>query len=739
MSRSRFRSLLLVLSLCFLWVRSDILAAPPFLQLVDDQGKPIASEVEVCFRYGLENICAHGTNQIALARDELFDSVRAEGPRHGPLYLRRGELQRTAAGDYLMAVPRKAWLTIRKLPPQKVKLSLYDHEDDTFRKPAFQLDVPASGGLWLPAGSYVASLAAAERAPDLHVLIADPGKKVQLTYRPRAGWSLLLRVLAAGTGLPVGKAAVTVAAHEGYGQGEMARGEAEAGGLVLLSGFDVPLARAQVTAAGFQSAILAGLTTTPGTFTFRTAALARGGDLVVEVTIDGQRAVEVRCSVQDQPVFHRGERGLPTRSILVGRTDEQGRCVGRNLPAGNYVLRIYPGPDEQFAEIEVAILDEKETAIAVNLTAIAVAGNVSRGREPFEGATIEVYKVELPSSNVAEPAAKARSDDAGDYSTRLWLPGTYLFKLQSPEGTPVAVQRIDLMDESEVVDFELLPFELTGRVMDQDEAPVAQANVTLIWRADEGGARYYLGHSDEQGWFSFALEQAGVAELRASRDGFEEAQAVQIPVSAASAPVPAVLRLKKEKGTLRGRLVAAGGTPVAGAVVGSYVLAQGWAPRKLGLARTDLDGRFELVGRPEANLRILATGPGCPLSRFAAAALFEEAPIQLKCPAAPAGLNLTLVDEGGRPQPHSGVFLKQNGEVVPQEMLRVHLAGLGLSPETDGSGNLVLVGLAPGTYELYLFGAASEESIALGLTAGLITSIELEPLATPELAVTLGR
>jgi len=49
----------------------------------------------------------------------------------------------------------------------------------------------------------------------------------------------------------------------------------------------------------------------------------------------------------------------------------------------------------------------------------------------------------------------------------------------------------------------------------------------------------------------------------------------------------------------------------------------------------------------------------------------------------------------------------------------MHLAQLGLPPESDGAGRLVLAGLAPGDVDLYLMGLAYEGSIARGVAEGI--------------------
>ena len=67
----------------------------------------------------------------------------------------------------------------------------------------------------------------------------------------------------------------------------------------------------------------------------------------------------------------------------------------------------------------------------------------------------------------------------------------------------------------------------------------------------------------------------------------------------------------------------------------------------------------------------------------------------------------------------------------------MHLSGLHLSTATDGGGRLLLVGLAPGNYDLYLAEATNQALVAGGSSQGFLTTASLAPLTTSELEVTV--
>lgn len=144
------------------------------LQLVDDRGKVIAEDLEVCFQMGTRSDCAPARGARIEVPPELV-SVRIEGPDHGPISVLRQNLKKEPNGELLVAVPRKVLLQIAGSPEDHLSVSLYGQNDPTFRTPSFQGEVRRGSSLKVPAGDHLVSLTAAGRAPDLHLLSAKPG------------------------------------------------------------------------------------------------------------------------------------------------------------------------------------------------------------------------------------------------------------------------------------------------------------------------------------------------------------------------------------------------------------------------------------------------------------------------------------------------------------------------------------------------------------------------------------
>src|SRR6478609_4059002 len=149
-------------------------AKPRSLRLVDDRGKVITGELEVCFQIGTRSDCVPGRGTPVPVPPELL-SLRVEGPDHGPVSVRRQDLKLQPDGGLVLTVPRKALLQIGASPKERLVLSLYGQDDPAFRVPSFRREVQGGSAIKVPAGDHLVSLAASGLAPDLHLLSARPG------------------------------------------------------------------------------------------------------------------------------------------------------------------------------------------------------------------------------------------------------------------------------------------------------------------------------------------------------------------------------------------------------------------------------------------------------------------------------------------------------------------------------------------------------------------------------------
>jgi hypothetical protein len=718
--------------------------ATPGLGVRDDRGKPIDEPLEVCFQVELRTDCQHLAPGAAATPPAAFQSLRIEGEHHGPLELRREQLRPASDGSLQLALPRKALLDVGVGSPRTpLTVSLYVPSDPTFRNPTFRGKLePAQHAIYIPAGEFIASLSMPGSAPDLSRLTAAPGGRVHLAAHPRPGWSLLVRCTAAGTSQPVREVALTVAEALGFGRPDrpLARSISGVDGLVLISGIAVTMASLAARHPGYLETGLHGLTAAPGTFAFRDLTLARGGRLSAHVSLHGRPVSHATCQLSELWP-EAPDRRDPYRKLWHGETDARGGCRSQPLPTGLYRLRVGMPPGSSGDTRWVNVEEEQDTDLDIALVPTRVSGNVRRAGSAAPGYSVQALPIKgnKPRGARADIQAEAASDEAGRYELTLWSPGWYSLVLRSPSGAVVPSQPKDLAtlgDEDQTIDFDLAAESLRGQVIDERAQPVEQAAIDLQW-----ASMAMRTTTDKDGNFQIDLQGEGSGNVIASKPGYRPSDKVDIATAADRALPPLVLVLKKNS-TARARVVLADGNPVAGAWVASTGSTPETGPYLYQSTRTIADGSFE-IEVPAGPPHLFVSGPGCPLSAFDLAppddlAGAGGAPLpSLRCPELPSALDLTLMDERGKPVPHATLILRRQETVVPRQILAGHLMLLGLPVETDGRGHLVVAGLAPGDYELFLATYSSESTVAAGLRHGYLTSIGMSALATTELLVTV--
>src|SRR5882724_1147124 len=753
MKRARWRSLALgLLASRFILVAPWLHAEPAsgaVLHLVDDLGKPLSKPVEVCFQIDLRTDCQRVAPGTDARLPSTFYSLRIEGEDHGPLAIRREALTPEPDGSCKARVARKAWLHVETgARQQPLAVSLYLLNDSTFREPAFRTRLaPGEAEVKVPAGEFLASLALERNAPDLQRLKARPAAHARLTYHPRRGWSLVARCRAAATGRPVHRAEVKAAEVFGYGRKErpLAESVSAEDGLVLLPGLDATMASLSVRHPEFIPAEVQGLTASPGTFAFKSVDLPLGGRLVAHVTLHGRPVAGAGCRLYALvPGEHEVKKRY--RELWAGRGDALGVCRSASLAQGVYQLRVRVPDNPSEVDRWVTLHEAQEVDEDVSLTPTRVSGEVRRGEKATEGYTVRALKItsDLPKGAYADAPAEAASDEAGKYELTLWAPGRYHLYLVSPSGANAVSGKLLSTegDEEKRLDFDLDAGSVRGRVVDEAGKPVGAAWV---------GLRFWSGSlrvtADAEGRFEIDAEGEGTGTLTAGKAGYQDADLVEVQL-AKEASIPPVTLVLKRKTTTEGRVVTAAGAPVAGAWVASVVSTPEMGPLRYRSTQSREDGSFE-VETPPGPLRVFVSGPGCPLSGFvlptppdagATAPGETGAPSAkpiLRCPELPTTIDLTLVDDKGNPVAHTGVVLVREGGIVPQQVLADHLRLLGLPAETDGVGHLVLAGLSPGNYEVFLNTLSSEGTIAAGLRLGFLTSVGTSGLETAEIQATL--
>jgi hypothetical protein len=733
--------------------------AQQLMHLVDDRGKAIVAPLEICFQLGLRSDCRRVSRGEEVRAPASFYGVRIEGPDHGPLDLHREQLAPQPDGSLRIVVARKALLDVLDLPRTKpeppaiggaavgnrpLTVSLHAAQDRDFREPVFRAQLqPGRSSLRVPAGDFVASLTMAPFAPDLRRLTARPAARVRLAYRQRPGWSLVVRCRAGSPSRPLRNVEVKLSAALGFGLAEplIAGGISGADGLVLVSGIEATMVSLAARHPDLLPGRAAGVLAAPGTFTFQEVELLAGGRLRVVVSLHGRPVPAAGCAIYGVAAAANAGRQEP-QPLWRGDTNATGMCRSGLLAQGLYKLLVQmpQGTGQVLRWVSVPAAQEIEEDLVLAPT--RVVGKVRRGTAPAAA-----YRVKAaPRATGAPPGAytefpyQATSDEEGNYELTLWVPGAYLFGLSSPSGAAVSSHR-ELStdgDEEKKLDFNLAGGSLAGAVVDDRGRPLAEAWVVIHFQ----GLMTRLP-TDGQGRFGIDLEGSGPATLSAGKTGYSSSDSLDLQIAEDQPISPVTLVLRKDT-SAQGTLLTAAGAPVLGGWVASVTSTSPDGPRLYAFTRTGADGGFA-VGLPPGSPHLFASGPGCPLSDFelppaarSDAGDGEDAPAPvLRCPALPAAVQLTLADEKGQPIAHAALILRHQGTIVPQSVLAAHLTLLGLSPDTDGAGHVVVAGLSPGDYDFFANTASSEETIAAGRRDGYLTSVSLPALATTELQLTL--
>lgn len=700
------------------------------LVLLDDRGRPIEAPLEVCIQVELRSNCIRPEAAAEVDVPAVFRSLRVEGDEHGPLARRREELDRDERDAFVIRVPRKAVLRIdAPAGPNGAStplvLSLYPLDDPAFRRPTARVTVRPHRPLRVPAGRWVASLARAGAAPDLHLVAFAPAERQRIAYRSRRGWSLLVRCRDLPTGRLLSRARLTVRGAAGFSRGAAQTAVTSPEGLAVFTGLEHALAVASAEHPRHVPRELHGLAATAGTFAFEEVLLSAGGSLMATVRHGAEPVANARCRLLDadrEPVAGRRAE----RVLLETRTDPSGRCSGGPFASGTYVLEIVPVERGTSAERQVEVRDGEAAEVAVDLVRIRLGGRITRGGEPAAGYRVEVTRSRAAGDGLA-PVIEAVADDRGEYEAVLWDSGSFVLMALTPAGTPAAFPRqLTLESAEETEDFELPPGALRGTVVDAQGAPLAEVRLAL-----REARMVRVAESGPAGEFELPVSTTGSATLRASKPGYVLDTPIELTIPEGGPAAPLVVRMRRS-GLLRGTVMAAGGRVPGAWVAAAPVPASAGLPIRLAVANEA--GRFE-VEAPSSPARLFFGGPGCPLSLLELAD--PEAEHAVQCATPPAALVLHVRDADGRPVPHAAVRLRRGDVVVPHPVLAAHLAALGLPAESDAAGRLSLVALAPGAYEVFLADRSSEESVGLGVGDGWVGRVELAPLAVSELEVAL--
>jgi hypothetical protein len=734
-----------------LWLAATLLSSPygssavtlP-IEIIDDAGHRIAAPLQVCFDRGLT---AGGCSQISTSRvenpPETIFALHIEGDAYGPVSIKRSAFQRGSNGSFRVVVPRKAELTLAaSAEDQPLTLSLYRASAETFREPAFR-EVVRSGALLIPSGHFILAISEKGSAPDLQRLDAAPAQKVTVAFHKRLGWSLLVRSRSAVGQAPISAVIVKAESTAGFGQKPVALAESisDQDGLAIFDGIRATLVGLRGAAASFLPSSTAGVASDSSTFAFRGLSFEKGSRLIAQISAAGRPVSGALCELARRAV--KPAVGQLNEVAWKGAANSAGTCASTNLAPGDYLFSVSQRGRHGQGQQWVSLADGVDSNLDLVLTTISVHGVVKRGDQPAAGYRVSAIAQGQRRPFGTDPSDSESVDPDGKYDLQLWMEGDYGLIVRTDKGAPLPSLKSIHLDagEDKEVNFSLTAHPVKGQVVDESGAPVTDASIVATLHLPSGDSNLRVSAATD-GQFEFEADTATGARLIALKHGYRNSGPLDVQISDQNVPPTAVLTLKHDA-RASGIVLLADGAPAGGVTVATTQPPGAKFSGLYSTSTTNDDGTFEIDMAPGGHSAFVM-GPQCPLTL---AALTTEQgdvddgatnpPQSITCPPAPSTLELAIRDNAGRPVAGVGVLLQSNGTVIPAAIVSLLEQSYGLAPRSDGEGHLVVTGLSPGTYSLYIADYASEETIAAGSRHGFAASPALGPLQDLELAITI--
>ncbi len=244
-------------------------------------------------------------------------------------------------------------------------------------------------------------------------------------------------------------------------------------------------------------------------------------------------------------------------------------------PGQNYVIDVSADGYGGINTPPIAVLENEDTIHDITLeVASMLAGMVtSIDGEAIEGVTIQAYLMDKSKPNTN---STTKTDDAGYFEVTDIPPGEFQIVARHPLFQPHSRSRAKSGDMNVTIELQPLP-KITGQVVDSSTgAPITDFEVQL--RQPVAGGQNELSTADPQtrrriehpeGRFEIVAPTAGDFMVEGIARGYANTSSERFTTTmGASGPV--VMVRMTMGGTLTGRVLGAGGVPVAGATVATH-------------------------------------------------------------------------------------------------------------------------------------------------------------------------
>jgi len=274
----------------------------------------------------------------------------------------------------------------------------------------------------------------------------------------------------------------------------------------------------------------------------------------------------------------------------------------RGVAPGRYLLRI-DREDFAPAKTEVTVLEGRETRLSQPLM-LRRPGELEVHVDPPRDPADQPWRVKLSGSSPREEPQLGTVTGEGTFEWRGLGSGEYLLVVESgPSRSPQRwrSERLDFEPGMPPLTLEMAWIQVHGTVRFGEE-PVAEA--VLLFGGRHGERRLRV-ETDEQGFYITHLPEPGTWPLvvYSETTGWRTVEPVKVE------PPPGARRVKVDvilpETLLEGEVVSSEGHPVEDALVTAFHLQR---QQEEDRARSDEEGRFELVGVSPGPVKIWAVG-----------------------------------------------------------------------------------------------------------------------------------
>ncbi|MFV8755585.1 carboxypeptidase regulatory-like domain-containing protein [Nannocystaceae bacterium ST9] len=382
--------------------------------------------------------------------------------------------------------------------------------------------------------------------------VLAPSERVELYLTPES--VLVGRVVDASTGDPLADVAVSASAVDDDATRSDGEGRFQIGG--LSPGVYQPVAVAEDGYGEATTQIHLGLGQTSEPIEIRVHPMARiAGEVVVAESGEACRAGWV--ALVDERIW--------------GPIDDRGRVVLRGVALGEYEVEVYCQgyrASDDLAKIVVAGPERIEQRWEVHEGQV-IRGEVVDGEgRPVADASVDARPIRAGASTAIGWPSRTEAD--GSFELAGLQPGTYELHVRAEQPSPDAPTLVELAPgvDLDAVRIELLASgTIVGRVV--DELGVLQPGVGV---SASDGARAKTSSTDDHGEFRIEQVRTGSVLVAAepgmrapgTSDDDEQGQWIEV---LADRSVEVELRVEARAGSIRGRVLDEGGTPVDDAFV----------------------------------------------------------------------------------------------------------------------------------------------------------------------------